>query len=162
VLRRGAARVYAHNLNGERSAYCARELSQFLKDEDDKVRDNAAQAFYHTRGTHSPGLREFVEAFAASRALRAGEQEFSEYLWKYGLEDPAWTLLVLQIVLENEYEQESHHSLAGGKLVRLALRLYTDPTADHARRAHAMDIFDGLMERYTYEAQSVLDEWDRK
>lgn len=162
VLRRGAARIYAHNLNGERSAYCARELSQFLNDEDDKVRDNAAQAFYHTRGTDSPGLREFVEAFAASRALRAGEQEFSEYLWKYGLEDPAWTLLVLQIVLENEYEQESHHSLAGGKLVRLALRLYTDPTADHAQRARAMDIFDGLMERYTYEAQSVLDEWDRK
>jgi hypothetical protein len=162
VLRRGAARVYAHNLNGERSAYCARELSQLLNDEDDKVRDYAAQAFYHTCGTHSPGLREFVEDFAASRALRAGEHEFSEYLWKYGLEDPAWTLLVLQIVLENDYEQEPHYSLAGGNLVRLALRLYTDPTADHARRAHAMDIFDGLMERYTYEAQSVLDEWDRK
>jgi hypothetical protein len=162
VLRRGAARVYAHNLNGERSAYCARELSQFLNDEDDNVRDNAAQAFYHTRGTHSPGLREFVEAFAASRALRAGEQEFSEYLWKYGLEDPTWTLIVLQIVSENEYKQESHYSLAGGKLVRLALRLYTDPTANHAQRAHAMNIFDGLMERYTYEAQSVLDEWDRK
>ena len=161
ALRRGAARVYAHNLNGEQSAYCARELARFLDDEDDKVRDFAADAFHHTWGTRSPGLRELIEAFAGSRALHAGSHEFSKYLLRYGLEDPEWTLSVLQKVLDNPHDEEPY-SPGGDKLVRLVLRLYTDPTADGALRTHAMDIFDGLMERYTFEAQRALEDWDRR
>jgi hypothetical protein len=46
--------------------------------------------------------------------------------------------------------------------VRLVLRLYTGTTADEALRSRAMDVFDGLMERYTFEAQRVLEEWDRR
>lgn len=161
ALRRGAARVHAHNLDGERSAYCARELSGFLDDEDDQVRRFAADAFRHTSGTRSPHLRRFVEAFAASRALRAGSRQFSEYLLQFGPEDPEWALSVLQAVLDNAHDEEPY-SFAGDNFVRLVLRLYTDPTADQALRMRAMDVFDGLMQRYTFEAQNALDEWDRR
>jgi hypothetical protein len=161
ALRRGAARVYAHNLRGERAAYCAEALSGFLDDEDDQVRRFAADAFRHTSSPRSPDLRRFVEVFAASRALRAGSRTFSEYLLQFGPEDPHWALSVLQAVLVNAHDEEPY-SFAGGNLVRLVLRLYTDPTADQDLRMRAMDVFDGMMERYTYEAQSALDEWDRR
>lgn len=161
ALRRGAARVYAHNLGGERSAYCVRELSRLLDDEDDQVRRFAADAFRHLPGTQPPDVRSFVEAFVSSRALRAGSRTFSEYLLQFGPEDPEWALSVLQAVLRNAHDEEPYSS-AGDNLVRLVLRLYTDPTADQPLRTRAMDVFDGLMERYTYEAQSALDEWDRR
>lgn len=161
TLRRGAARVYAHNLNREHSAYCALQLGRFLDDEDDRVRDFAAGAFHHTWGTRSPGLREFVEAFAGSRALHAGSHEFSEYLLRHGLDDPDWALSVLQTALDNPHDEDPY-SPGGDKFVRLVLRIYTDPTADEMLRTHAMDIFDDLMERYTFEAQRALEEWDRR
>lgn len=161
ALRRGAARVYAHNLDGKRSEDHARELIAFLDDPDDKVRDFAADAFRHIEGTNSRGLRTFVEAFAPSRALRSGSDEFSEYLLERGPEDPRWALSVLEAVLNNAHDEETYSS-AGGKFVSLALRLYTDPTADGQLRARAMDVFDGLMERHTYEAQAALAEWDRR
>ncbi len=160
ALRRGAARVYAHNLNGEQSAYCAGKLARLLDDKDDKVRDFVANAFRHTRGTRSPGLREFVEDFAGSRALHAGSHEFSKYLLHYGLEDPEWSLLVLKTILDNPYDEDPY-SPGGEKLVRLVLRLYIDPTADETLRTRTMDVFDVLMERYTFEAQRALEEWDR-
>ena len=48
ALRRGATRVYAHNLGGERVTDCAGALSGFLDDDDDQVRRFAADAFRHT------------------------------------------------------------------------------------------------------------------
>jgi hypothetical protein len=161
ALRRGATRVYAHNLGGERVTYCAGALSGFLDDDDDQVRRFAADAFRHTSSPRSPDLRRFVEVFAASRALRAGSRTFSEYLLQFGPEDPEWALAVLRVVMDNAHDEEPYSS-AGGNLVRLVLRLYTDPTSDQDLRMRAMDVFDGMMERYTYEAQSALDEWDRR
>lgn len=160
-LRRGAARVYAHNLDGGRSEGHMRQLSEFLDDEDDRVRDFAADAFRYVGGTNTPGMRRFVETFAASRALNSGSEEFSEYLLEHGLEDPEWALSVLQVVLDNTHDEEPY-SRAGGKLVKLVLRLYTDPTANQQLHTRAMDIFDGLMKRHTYEAQTALEEWDRR
>jgi hypothetical protein len=81
-------------------------LSTLLDNEDDQVRNFPADAFHHTYGTHAPGLRKFVEAFAVSRALHAGLREFSEYLLRYAPEDPAWTLSVLQAVLDNLHDEE--------------------------------------------------------
>ncbi len=68
---------------------------------------------------------------------------------------------MLEAVLNNAHDEQPY-SPAGGKFVRLALRLYTDPTADQHLRTRAMDVFDRLMERHTYEAQTALVEWDRR
>ncbi len=68
-----------------------------------------------------------------------------------------------ETMLDNRHPVEPLLRRRGGEeLVRLVLRLYTDPTADAAIKSRAMDAFDRLMERYSYEAQRALEEWDRR
>jgi hypothetical protein len=162
ALRRGAAKVYAHNMNSRQLAYCACELSQLFDDQDSEVRRLIGDAFSQMLGVHDPEARSFVEQFAASRALAESEDDFAEYLWEYGSDDPHWALSVLDIMLDRRHPVEPLHRSGSEELVRLVLRLYTDPTADAAIKSRAMDAFDRLMERYAYEAQRALDEWDRR
>lgn len=158
--RRGAARVYSHNIHEERAADCARELTLLVNDPDDGVRDTVGDAFRHLRGSQTPGLRAFVESFAASRASRTADRQFFQYLLEYGPEETEWALEVLNIVLANKHDEGPY--MFAGDLVKLVLRLYTDPTADPEQRTRAMDVFDGLMERHSYQAQRALDEYDRR
>jgi hypothetical protein len=162
ALRRGAARIYARNMDSRQSAFCARALSRLLDDEDDKVRGLVRSAFSHARGIQDPETRGFVEAFASSCVLVEGEYDFAEYLLENGPDDPPWALSVLETMLENRHPVESLHRGGGEDLVRLVLRLYTDPTADATTKNRAMNAFDRLMERYAYEAQRALEEWDRR
>ena len=162
ALRRGAARIYARNMDCPQSAFCARQLSQLLDDEDDAVRRLVGSAFSNIRGVYNAEARRLVEEFAASRALAEGEDDFADYLWEYGPNDPHWALSVLGIMLDNRRPVEPLHRGGGEELVRLVLRLYTDPTADAAIKSRTMDAFDRLMERYSYEAQRALEEWDRR
>ena len=120
-----------------------------------------ADAFSSIRGVHNAEARRFVEEFAASRALAEGEDDFAEYLWEYGPDDAHWALSVLETMLDNRHPVEPLRR-GGEELVRLVLRLYTDLTADAAIKSRVMDAFDRLMERYTYEAQRALEEWDRR
>ena len=162
ALRRGAANVYARNMDSRQSAFCARVLSRLLDDEDDKVRRLVGDAFSHARGARDPETRRLVEKFASSHALADGEDDFAEYLWEYGPDDPHWALSVLETMLDNQHPVEPLRRRGGEELVRLVLRLYTDPTADAAIKSRAMDAFDRLMERYSYEAQRAIEEWDRR
>ncbi len=161
--RRGAARIYAHNVVDGPSTICVQELSKLLNDEDAEVRRMVTGVFRFLRGEHIFSLHEFIEAYAASRSLYPGIQQFAEYLWEHGLLNPSWTLSVVEISLNNKYEAEDSPRFTGGEeLVRLVLRIYTDPTADDALREQAMNVFDKLMERYIGQAQQVLEEWDRR
>jgi hypothetical protein len=59
-------------------------------------------------------------------------------------------------MLVNQHPIEPLSRGGGEELVRLVLRLYTDPTADVVAKGRSMDAFDKLMERYAYEAQRAL------
>ena len=161
ALRRGAARIYARNMDSRQSAACTRELIRLLDDEDDEVRRLVGGAFSHAHGVWDPGTRRFVEEFAASRALAEEPDDFAEYLWEYGPDDPPWALSVLEAALDNLPPAGSIRR-GGEQFVRLVLRIYTDPTADAAIKSRAMNAFDRLMERYAYEARRALAEWDRR
>ena len=87
--------------------------------------------------------------------------DFAEYLWEYGPDDPTWALGVLEVALNNPHPTR-YIRRGGEQFVRLALRVYTDPTADTDTKIRAMDAFDKLMERYAYEAGRALEEWDRR
>jgi hypothetical protein len=119
-------------------------------------------AFSHAHGAQDPETRRYVEKFASSRALAESEDDFAEYLWEYGPDDPHSALSVLETMLDNRHLVEPLRRGGGEDLVRLVLRLYTDPTTNAAIKSRAMDAFDRLMERYTYEAQRALEEWDRR
>lgn len=161
ALRRGVAKVYARNMDSRRSDLCARGLIRLLGDDDEQVRKSVGSAFMHVRSAGDPEVRAFVETFAASRTLAGEEDDFAEYLWEYGPDDPTWALGVLEVALDNP--RPTRYIRRGGEqFVRLALHVYTDPTADTNTKNRAMDAFDKLMERYAYEAGRALEEWDRR
>lgn len=47
TLRRGAARIYARNMDSRQSEFCARELTRLLDDKDNEVRRLVGNAFSH-------------------------------------------------------------------------------------------------------------------
>ncbi len=161
--RRGAAHVYAANIAGIASEQCARELVQFLDDEDEQVRGFASDPFRTLEEEHIFSLRGYIESYAASRSLNSGMEELAEYLWKHGAINPPWALSVIEIILGNARVEESEFHFAGGEeLVRLVLRAYSAPLGDAALREHAMNVFDQLLMKSPGPGQTVLQEFDRR
>lgn len=149
-------------MDSTEATFCTRKLIGFLNDDDAEVRGLVADAFSSMRGIYEVEVRQFVEQFAASRALANGEDDMAEYLREYGADDPIWVLSVLETILVNQHARDPVRRTGGEHLVRLVLGVYTSFTADSELRKRAMDVFDGLMERYTFEAQRALDEWDQR
>ena len=160
--RRGAARVYALNLGSE-PTISTKALTNFLNDEDEEVRRFVCGIFPSMPAAHIVSLRSFIDDYATSRSLQTGLNDFSEFLWKNGPVDPIWALSVVNTVLNNQHIERSEIRFSGGEeLIRLVLRVYTDPTVGTATREDAMDLFDRLMENSSWAAQKVLREWDRR
>jgi HEAT repeat protein len=161
--RRGAARIYARNLIDGPTALCAEGLVKLFDDPDREVRRRAGGFVGRLREEHIFLFRELLEQFAASRAAITNLHAFEQYLWEHGPLDPAWALSVVGMVLVQEQSDDAdEHHWGGEELVRLVMRIYTDPTADPLLRKHAMDLFDRLMERYAGRVQTALGEWDRQ
>lgn len=161
--KRGAAKVYAHNIHGEHIALCATKLCGYVNDEDEKVRGFVANAVHHARGCQNAELRNFIEVFAGSGFAHSSGNSLGRYLREYGSDDPDWALGVITLALQAYDESTTGQrlpSMEGDNFVRLVLQLYTDPTACEKLCDRAMDVFDQLMKRYAYEADQALAEWD--
>ncbi|MBA2524769.1 MAG: ATP-binding protein [Pyrinomonadaceae bacterium] len=159
--RRGAARIYAFNLTKGCEA-CRAALLRLVDDDDEQIQHLVSGPFHAMREEHIFSLRDFIDSYAGSRALRRGLHEFTEYLWSNGAVDPVWALSVVGRVLDNTHTDQSELHFAGGEeLIRLVLLVYTDPTVNDSTRERAMDLFDRLMEKFLRPAQKVLQEWDR-
>jgi hypothetical protein len=160
ACRCGAARVYAANIANVTAA--THELSKLLNDEDVQVQNMINRFLNHLQAEHISSLREFLEAYAASRAISGGLHIFAEYLWKHGSLDPRWSLSIVTIILNNPYYSERTSRAIGiEKLIRLVLNIYQDPTVPSLHE-EAMDVFDRLMDHYPSDAQKVLKQWDDK
>jgi hypothetical protein len=165
VWRRGAANVYVNNITTEASSQCVVALRLLLDDEDKEVRRLINDVFHRLSDEHFSKLRDFIEAFAASRSLSGETHWFTEFLWKHGMLDPVFSLSVVEIILQRDSDstpKDSPYRFSGGgeELVRLVLGIYT--SADEDLRKRAMDVFDQLMNVYLGEALMVLGEWDRR
>jgi hypothetical protein len=163
--RRGAARIFAYNLQAD--SVCAQELIPLLNDEDERVRKTAMESIRFLRAGHmaadgTSSRRGFVEALAASRTLAESPESLCEWLWEHGALYPSWTLQIIHQILDNPYTTGEWPPFAGAEdLVRLVLRIANLPMSTPQIRTEAMDEFDRLMERFTTVAHNVLDEWDR-
>jgi hypothetical protein len=161
--RKGAARIYAHNLVDGPRDRCTRELSKLFDDEDQTVRRMVSDVIRTFRGEHIFSLGGFIETYADSRSLHSGLYDLATYLLEHGLRDPDWTLSIIQKILDNPYRDDDSRWLRGGEeLIRLVTRIYNDPTIEGESQNQAMDVFDRLMERFTGQAYAVLEEWDRR
>ena len=162
--RRGAAHVYAANITTEASAMCVEGLLRLIDDEDKEVRRFVNGVFHRRKDEDFLQLRDLVEAFAASRSLSEETHWFTDFLWEYGPIDPTLSLSVVERLLGNrgrEVEEPAFGITGGEELVRLVLRIYTDPSVDNVTRERALDDFDQLMDIFTGQAQMILGEWDR-
>jgi hypothetical protein len=161
-LRQGAAGVYAWNLTKGFQADCLSGLCRLLNDEDEGVQYEVSQALRQLRGDHLLSLRDFLGSYAASRALHSGMKLFAEYLLKFGMIEPGTALSLIETAIENRYERGQMHPIfEGEELIRLVLRIYSDPGTGADLRYRAMDVFDKLMERFSVWANRILEEWDR-
>jgi hypothetical protein len=160
-FRRGAAGVYAANVGTGTMEYCEERLKLLLDDDDQTVRQLVGGMFPHLRDEHIFTLRDLLEAFASSSSLGADFNQFTEYLWTHAAIDPEWALKIVELVLQNPNQPAGFESYGRGEeLIRLVLRVYTDPLANDSLRREAMDLFDRLMDRYTFDAYNILKEWD--
>jgi hypothetical protein len=151
--RRGAAHIYAHNLADYPGDQCEAGLRRLLEDPDKEVRQYVAWLTHQLRPEHVVTRSTFLSAFATSRSVRSALYGFAEYLWEHGSVNPPWALETVEALLDNRHPDDEHDGLAGGDhLVRTALRVYTDPTADERLRHRAMDVFDRLMEHFSHAA----------
>ncbi|MEI7771132.1 MAG: hypothetical protein WCI67_14155 [Chloroflexales bacterium] len=162
--RRGAAIVYTrYILSPGVSAICLHGLRTLLDDEDGGVQSYIGGVFHSFSAEHIVSMRSFIEAYAAAPAFYKGSHQFLEYLAEYALLDPPWTLTVVDSIAQNTHQSEESRWFHGGAdLVRVVLRIYTDPTADTRLRTQAMNAFDRLMDRYSGPSQTILGEWDAK
>jgi hypothetical protein len=162
--RRGAARVFTSNITTEVSARCVDVLRRLLDGEDKEVRRYVNGVFHRLRDEHFMRMRDLIEAFAASRTLSEETHWFTESLWEHGMLDPSLSLSAVESLLSNEgreVEEPAFRITGGEELVRLVLRIYTDPSSG-TLRGRAMDVFDQLMSVYGGQAHAVLGEWDRR
>jgi hypothetical protein len=162
--RRGAAHIYTYNMTYgssiETKLLCQEKVCQLINDEDKEVREKINHKFYTLSGEHFFELRNFMEeyAFAEHHPL---EHHFAEYLWEHGMQDPGWSLTIIQTMLHKE-EQPDQWRSGIEELMRLILRIYTSPIVDDATKDEALDTFDLLMQQYAGTANKILSEWDRR
>lgn len=158
--RRGAAEVYVSSIKADVVAeLCAGKLVVMLDDSDEKVREMVSRVFSLAAAENIVLPKALVEKYVEARMSIQTERDFEEYLWKAGLEDPEWSLDVVERFVElnpptNEYRN-------GEYFIRLVLRIHVDPLISKQTRVRALDVFDLLSQRYNGSANTVLSEWDR-
>lgn len=160
--RRGAARIYAHNIANDPDGDCDAGLRLLLDDPDLDVRREIGFVFHRLRPEQLHTKQSFLSALAASRSAHAVIYEFADYLWQHGLLSPRWALETVDALLANQDSDGGDSVYHGGEeLVRLVLGVYTDASATAELREFAAEVFDRLMERYSAGAVAALSEWDR-
>jgi hypothetical protein len=161
-MRRGAARIYAHNIGNDPDGECEARLRSLFDDTDIDVRREIGFVFHSLRPEQLHTSQTFLLALAVSPSAHANFYAFADFLWQHGLLDPPWALETVDAMLANQHDEGGDSVFYGGEqLVRLVLGVYTDASATRELRERAAGVFDRLMERYSAGALEALSEWDR-
>lgn len=162
--RRGIVRIYSANVKyKDIREVCLAELAAFLNDEDEQIQNSISNIFFKNSEEEFLALKDFISTYVSSRAFQKQSHDFFDHLWSFGILDPPWALSIVKTILSTEPDGSSQYYFFGiEQLIRLVLRIYTDPSSDEGMRTKAMDTFDKLMERFAFDAHKVLQEWDRK
>jgi hypothetical protein len=166
AMRRGAARIYARNLEHPNlEAICQRHLLQLMHDPNEQVRAHVGECFIYLRPEHLGRLQPFIEQFLASPALMNGAEHLVKYLAPLAPDVPDLALPVTERILDvagsDVTDVRTAAFILERDLVRLPLTVYTH-TSDLAEKSQAMDLFERLLQLGSRAAHRALREWDRR
>jgi hypothetical protein len=159
--KRGSAKIYSHNIIEKTKDICLEKLTRLLNENDDQIQNSIGRVFYSLQEEHISSLRQFIEIYA--QHSKQANHKFAEYLLEFGPLDPEWALSIIQTILNNSFfVNHSPRSVGIENIIRLVLRIYTDPTISDETRKTSMDMFDILMKKNPGFSQKVLSEWDQR
>lgn len=166
AMRRGAAQVYARNLEKpEVRDVCQAQLVILMHDPEEAVRTHVGESFRHLQAEHFDELRPFVEQFLTSPALSEGASHVIEYLQALAIEEHETVLAASAHILDVAGDQildiRTSLSVYEDDLVRLPLAVYTHAT-DPGVKSRAMDLFERMLLMGSREAHQALSDWDRR
>ena len=166
AMRRGAARVYARNLEHPNlEAICQERLLQLIHDPDEQVRAHVGWCFEHLRPEQLDRLLPFIEEILASPALMNGAEHLVKYLAPLAPDVPDLALMVTERILDvagsDVTDVRTAASILERDLVRLPLTVYTH-ASDPAGKYRAMDLFERLLLLGSRSAHRALADWDRR
>lgn len=164
ALRQGAAHIYSFNMakGSELSvrSLCLSKVLYLLNDESQKINDEIEHSFLSLNENHFWELRSLLDAFALSENYPL-THSFAEYIWKFGMLDPLWSLTATENAIKKSKPMSWWRS-GIEELIRFTLRVYTSQTLENSIRKRALDIFDLIMQQNASIANKVLNEWDRR
>ncbi|HEX2958544.1 MAG TPA: ATP-binding protein [Chitinispirillaceae bacterium] len=164
VLRQGAAHIFSFNIaKGSETnvrSLCLEKVLYLLDDESHKIKDEIEHIFLSLNESHFFELRRFMDDYALSENHPL-THPFAEYIWKFGMLDPSWSLTIVEKAIDKSKPTNSWRS-GVEEITRFTLRVYTSQTIEKTLREKALDIFDLIMKQNASTANKVLDEWDRR
>lgn len=132
-----------------------------LDDSDEQVRRTINRVFHNADESQFTDLRKFIELYVESKISDEAEQDLAEFLWKYSILAPEWSLSIMKTVLKNR-KTDNRFSRDGEFYIRQVLQIYKASFISAETRRQALDLFDELMRHFTGEAFRVLNEWDMR
>jgi len=166
VMRRGAAQVYARNLeHSEVETICQERLRQLMHDPDEQIRSHVGECFQYLGPEHLDTLRLFIDEFLESPSLLLGAEHLLNYLVTLAADEHELALKVtariLDVVGTEVVDIRTARAIMERDLVRLPLTVYTHAD-DPEVRSQAMKLFERLLLMGSREAQQALSDWDRR
>jgi len=163
ALRQGAAHIYSFNVaNGSESnvrSKCLEKIHYLLDDENQKIKDEITNIFLSLSETHFFEIRSFLDDFVLSKNHPL-THPFAEYMWKFGMLDPSWSLVIIEKAVTKP-KPINWWTSGIEEIIRFTLRVYTSKVIENSIRKKALDIFDLVMKMNANAANKILDEWDR-
>ncbi len=166
AMRRGAAQVYARNLEiQDVESVCQERLLRLMHDSDEQVRDHMDECFQYLRPEHLNRLQPFIEQFLTSPALMNGARHLVEYLAPLAPDAPDLALMATERILDVAGSEVTDIRTAAAMmerdLVRLPLTVYTHSFGPD-EKSRAMGLFERMLELGSRAAQQALSDWDRR
>jgi hypothetical protein len=166
AMRRGAAQVYARNLDKlELESRCQEQLLILMNDPDDQVRSHVGDCFIHMQPEQLDSMRPFIDEFINSSALLDGAGHLIKYLHSLAGDEHDLALITTERILDIAGKEivdiRTSRAILEQDLVRLPIAVYTHALEDETKSI-AMDLFERLLLLGSRSAHMVLAEWDRR
>lgn len=164
--RKGITKVISINILAYPSPIVINALYQLMNDEDQEILQQFIDFTFQIKTKRlklTPFITSTIHELVKSKASEFGSYVLGDILYEYAIKDPTWTLSMINIWLDNLYNNKlSYINSNIDQVIRIVIKIYNFPTSTKIIKKEAMDTFDGIMKSFTRNVQHLLTEWDRR